>query len=119
MYNSLPGPWRVWAGTSQGKLYRLTNVTAAEDSLTGWVGNSNYVITQSTFDTTVYHRFAGRYITSIAISPGDNNKVMLTLGNYGNTNYIYTTTDGLDSIPVFNPSQGNLPAMPSIQASSR
>jgi hypothetical protein len=36
----------------------------------------------------------------------------VTLGNYGNTDYIYKTTNGLDSIPTFVSAQGNLPAMP-------
>jgi len=102
----------LWAGTTKGRLYRLTNITYAQDSMTAWVGSSGCVIHQSSFDTSLYPQFKNRYITSIAIAPGNNNTVMVTLGNYGNSNYIYTTTDGLDSIPVFTAAQGNLPAMP-------
>ncbi len=101
----------LWAGTQTGKLFRLTNITHANDSTTANVDSAGCVIGHATFDTTLYHQFTNRYITSIAIG-ADNSTVLVTLGNYGNTNYVYKTTNGLDSIPTFAPVQGNLPAMP-------
>jgi hypothetical protein len=101
----------LWAGTTTGKLFRLTNITFANDSLTATFGSSGCVIGHATFDTTLYHQFTNRYITSVGIG-ADNSTVLVTLGNYGNTNYVYKTTNGLDSIPTFAPVQGNLPAMP-------
>ncbi len=51
-------------------------------------------------------------ITSISVDPRDPNNVMVTLGNYGNTEYVYYTTNALGSEPVFELKQGDLPKMP-------
>jgi hypothetical protein len=101
----------LWAGTKSGKLYRLTNITYANDSITACVDSIGCVIGHASYDTTVYPQFKNRYITSIAIG-ADNSTVLVTLGNYGNSTYVYKTTNGLDSIPTFTAVQGNLPAMP-------
>lgn len=101
----------LWAGTSTGKLIRLTNLTYANDSTTACIDSAGTVIHQTTYDASLYSQFTNRYITSIAIG-ADNSSVLVTLGNYGNSTYIYKTTDGLDSIPTFVSAQGNLPAMP-------
>jgi hypothetical protein len=101
----------LWAGTSKGKLYRLTNVNLANDSATAMVDSAGYVIDTVSFDSTVYVQFKNRYITSISIGQ-DNQSVLITLGNYGNSSYVYKTTNGLDALPVFTDVQGNLPFMP-------
>jgi Secretion system C-terminal sorting domain len=101
----------LWAGTTKGKLYRLTNITFANDSTTAMADSAGCVIGHAVYDSTVYTQFKNRYITSIAIAP-DNLTVLVTLGNYGNSTYVYKTTSGLDSVPVFAPVQGDLPAMP-------
>jgi hypothetical protein len=101
----------LWAGTTTGKLFRLTNITFANDSTTAMADSAGCVIGHASYDSTVYAQFKNRYITSIAIAP-DNQTVLVTLGNYGNSIYVYKTTDGLDSIPAFAPVQGDLPAMP-------
>jgi hypothetical protein len=100
----------LWAGTTTGKLLRLTNITYANDSTEATVGSSGCVIGHATFDT-IYPQFKNRYITSIALG-ADNNSVLVTLGNYENTSYVYQSTNGLDSIPTFTLAQGDLPAMP-------
>jgi hypothetical protein len=51
-------------------------------------------------------------ITAISVNPNNPNQVMITLGNYGNDAYVYTSTNALAEIPDFNPAQGNLPKMP-------
>jgi len=101
----------LWAGTTTGKLYRLTNITFANDSTTAMADSAGCVIGHNTYDSTVYAQFKDRYITSIAIAP-DNQTVLITLGNYGNSTYVYKTTDGLSATPAFAPVQGDLPAMP-------
>jgi len=101
----------LWAGTTTGKLYRLTNITFANDSTTAMADSAGCVIGHTTYDSTVYTQFKNRYITSIAIAP-DNQTVLITLGNYGNSTYAYKTTDGLSATPAFAPVQGDLPAMP-------
>jgi hypothetical protein len=101
----------LWAGTTAGKLYRLTNITFANDSVTACVDSAGCVVGHAVYDSTVYSQFKNRYITSISIG-ADNQTVLVTLGNYGNSTYVYKTTNGLDATPVFTSVQGSLPAMP-------
>jgi hypothetical protein len=101
----------LWAGTKQGTLYRLTNITFANDSATAQADSSTCVIGHASFDSTVYSAFKNRYITSIAIGQ-DNQTLLVTLGNYGNSEYVYKSVNGLDATPTFTSVQGNLPAMP-------
>ncbi|MCX6248397.1 MAG: T9SS type A sorting domain-containing protein [Bacteroidetes bacterium] len=101
----------LWAGTTTGKLFRMTNIVNANDSTTACVDSAGCVIGHSVYDNTVYPQFANRYITSISLSP-DNQTVLVTLGNYGNSNYVYRATDGLSATPTFASVQSSLPAMP-------
>jgi hypothetical protein len=103
----------MFVGTSNGKIYRLSNLRAAQDSL-----NSNAYIGATINPACVVETSqlaiasSGRAITSIAVDPSDANKIVVTLGNYGETNYIYYSSNALDSIPTFSAKQGNLPKMP-------
>lgn len=101
----------LWAGTSTGKLFRLTNLAPANDSTTAMADSAGCVIGHASFNDTVYPQFANRFITSIAIG-ADNASVLVTLGNYGNSTYVYKSTNGLDAVPAFTSVQGDLPAMP-------
>ncbi|MCX6245358.1 MAG: T9SS type A sorting domain-containing protein [Bacteroidetes bacterium] len=101
----------LWAGTTKGKLFRLTNITYANDSTTAMADSAGCVIGHAAFDSTVYTEFKNRYITSIALAP-DNQTVLITLGNYGNSTYVYKSIDGLAATPAFASVQGSLPAMP-------
>lgn len=53
--------------------------------------------------------FNGQAITSIAINPKDNDEVLVTLGNYGNDNYVFYSEDGGNT---FSSIQGDLPKIP-------
>ena len=53
----------------------------------------------------------GRAITSIALDPNDNNVALITMGNYGATNYVYKGTNMLGT-PTYTNITNNLPAMP-------
>ncbi|MCD6659596.1 MAG: T9SS type A sorting domain-containing protein [Lentimicrobium sp.] len=101
----------VYTGTTDGKLIRLANVALAYDSVRADVRSSGCIINNTTVAD-----FPGRYITSIAVDPNNDNHVIVTLGNYGNTEYIYRTTNALSQFPTFTPIQGNLPAMPVYSA---
>jgi len=101
----------LWAGTTTGKLFRLTNITFANDASTACVDSAGCVIGHASYDSTVYTQFKKRHITSIAIAP-DGHTVLVTLGNYGNSSYVYITTNGLDATPAFTQVQGTLPPMP-------
>ena len=56
--------------------------------------------------------FNGRAITSVAIDPKDANRVIVTLGNYGNDDYVFYSTDGV----TFTSVQNNLPKVPAYSS---
>ncbi|MBW6489608.1 MAG: T9SS type A sorting domain-containing protein [Lentimicrobium sp.] len=97
----------VYVGTTDGKLYRIANVALAYDSIRADVRSSGCII-----NTSIVKDFGQRYVTSIAVDPKNDNHVIVTLGNYGNSEFVFRSTNALSSDPEFNPIQGNLPAMP-------
>jgi hypothetical protein len=98
----------LWAGTRGGKLYRVSNLQLADDSVTADVHSSTCIVSTTKI---INPLFTDRYVTSVSIAP-DNKTILVALGNYNNDNYIYLSTNGLDSLPAFHSVQGNLPAMP-------
>ncbi|KAF5062448.1 hypothetical protein DSECCO2_304930 [anaerobic digester metagenome] len=97
----------LYVGTTDGKLLRIANIALAYDSLRADVRSSACIISSS-----VVKDFGARYVTSIAVDPKNDNHVIVTLGNYGNSEYVFRSTNALAQFPDFNPIQGNLPAMP-------
>jgi hypothetical protein len=67
------------------------------------------IVTTTEIDATAFN---GQAITSIAIDPKDANKVIVTLGNYGNENYVFYSTDGT----TFSSVQNNLPKVPAYSS---
>lgn len=99
----------LFVGTHNGRLYRISNLRHAYDYESSDIGSPfNVVETKLITDGLPSNRFPG----SIAIDPNDANHVVMTFGNYGNTTYVYRSTNALSSNPTFSPRQGNLPAMP-------
>ena len=104
----------AWVGTREGSLYRISNIALAYDYDRADVRSPFCQI--STTAVPVYEPGTAtpitQAITSISVDPNNPNQVMITLGNYGNDAYVYTTTNALAEIPDFSPAQGNLPKMP-------
>ncbi len=94
----------AYVGTISGNLYRIVGISNAVSAETASLDSLNCVIT---FDT--LQNMNNQAITSIAIDPSNNNNVIVTLGNYGNSSYVYYSSNGGDS---FESIQGNLPTMP-------
>jgi len=99
----------LWAGTSKGRLIRITGLLNAYDSATANITSSQCTLTVKEFVNTP---FPNRTVTSIAINPRDPNFVMVTLGNYGNDHYVYYTKNALNANPAFTSIHGNLPKVP-------
>ncbi len=99
----------AYVGTIKGKLYRIEGITDAVTKSFASADSTSCVITKTEIDATAFN---GQAITSIAIDPQDNNKVIVTLGNYGNENYVFYATDGL----TFTSVQNNLPAVPAYSS---
>ncbi|MDY0101937.1 MAG: T9SS type A sorting domain-containing protein [Lentimicrobium sp.] len=101
----------VYVGTTNGQLIRIANIALAYDSLRADVSSSACVINSS-----VIKNFDLRYITSVAVDPNNDNNILVTLGNYGNDDYVYRSTNALSQYPDFELVQGNLPKMPVYSA---
>lgn len=97
----------LFVGTSGGLLYRISNLLAVKDSITGDITSPYCVI-----ETKSIANGGGRAITSIAVDPNDAANVVYTLGRYGQTQYVYMSTNALDSVPTFANKTGDLPKMP-------
>ena len=97
----------LFVGTSDGKLIRVANIALAYDSLRADVSSSGCIISNS-----IVKDFGSRYVTSVSVDPKNDNHVIVTLGNYGNNEFVFRSTDALVQTPAFTSAQGNLPAMP-------
>ncbi len=84
----------LFVGTENGKIYRLGNIQNIEDKATADVDSEFCVLAT---DEIALPELADRYITSIAIDPQDPNHMILTLGNYGNEDYVYQTMNALET----------------------
>lgn len=99
----------AWAGTKAGRIIRVTGLLNARDAATANVFSPQCVLHDTVFTNTP---FTGRYVTSISINPANTGQVLITLGNYGNQDYVYYTQDGNSQAPTFTSIQNNLPAAP-------
>jgi hypothetical protein len=99
----------LWAGTSKGRLIRIAGILNAYDSATANFNSSQCVLIDTVFANTP---FVGRYVTSISINPHNTDRVMVTLGNYGNQDYVYYSKNGNSAAPLFTSVQSDLPKAP-------
>jgi len=97
----------IWAGTESGRVIRMANIDMARSLKTGDIDDTNSVVTYSTVAN-----FGGRNITGIAVDPNNPDRVVVTVGNYGNTNYVYYSSNATSATPTFTTKQGNLPPFP-------
>ncbi len=101
----------VYVGTSNGQLIRIANIALAYDSVRADIRSSGCMVNSS-----VIKNFDMRYVTSVAVDPNNDNNILVTLGNYGNNDYVYRSTNALSQFPDFELVQGNLPKMPVYSA---
>jgi hypothetical protein len=113
----------LFVGTEKGGLFRISNIKFAYNNATADV-NSPYCII-STKRIPVYlpgtTTEISQVITSVAVDPNDDNRVIITLGNYGNEAYAYYTDNALAENPVFRsvqgtPGNGGLPQAPAYSS---
>ena len=91
-----------------GQLYRISNLNQARSRESADVDNGNTDRLTSIDLVTSF----GRRITGISIDPNDNDRVLVTLGNYGNNSYLYYSSNATSVSPIFSNKQGDLPKMP-------
>jgi hypothetical protein len=108
----------IFVGTDKGGLYRISNVKYAYNESTASTSSAYCVI--STKKIPVYLPGTSteitQVITSIAVDPNNDERVVITVGNYGNDHYVYYTDNALDENPVFRSVQGNLPQIPAYSS---
>lgn len=103
----------LFVGTMEGGLYKISNLKLAYFEEMASV-ESPYCIV-STEKIPVYdanNNEITQVITSIAFDQNNNDNVLITLGNYGNDDYVYYSTNARDDYPEFTSIQSNLPLMP-------
>ncbi|MCB9260790.1 MAG: T9SS type A sorting domain-containing protein [Flavobacteriales bacterium] len=59
---------------------------------------------------------SGRSVTDIEVDQSNPNRVIVTLGNYGNTAFVYVTENAMDASPVWRNITGGLPGFPVYDA---
>ncbi len=59
---------------------------------------------------------SGRTVTSVNVDQMDAEHVVITLGGYGNSSYVYETFNALAAVPTWKNITGNLPSIPVYDA---
>ncbi|MDZ4757202.1 MAG: T9SS type A sorting domain-containing protein [Bacteroidota bacterium] len=99
----------LYCGTYRGDLYRFAGLNSATYT------DSPRTVTGVTVKEISNNLPNGRIITSVEVDPNDSNHMIVTMGNYGNSSYIYETHNALDTVAAnvtFTSIQSNLPLMP-------
>ena len=95
-------------GTRAHGLVRISNLRQAVDENTADPSSDDFapVVTEIALPNIT------QYVTSVSLYSEDANKLVVTLGNYGNENYVLYCDNFLGEEPTFEEKQGDLPAMP-------
>lgn len=91
-------------------VYSLSPSTALYNSLDADDENDNFAL-----ELQLIGSFPGRAVTGLNVDPNNNERLIVTLGNFGNTNYVYycgNAASATTSSGNFDAKQGNLPQMP-------
>jgi photosystem II stability/assembly factor-like uncharacterized protein len=111
----------IFAGTSNGLIYRYQIPSVWLNKYQHYDTISNIAPTTTDFPLKsqivgkLVYSTGGRFVTDVECDSLGNNLVV-TLGNYNNSNYVYYSTNAQDSLPTFNVIDGNLPNMPVYSA---
>ena len=96
-----------WIGTEGGRVYRISGLADARSYTTADLDSGQTAVTVDQV-----FQLSGRNVTSIAVDPNNNDRVMLTLGNYNNANYVYYSSNATSASPNFLVKDGNLGNFP-------
>ena len=66
--------------------------------------------------TNIKSNLPSRTITSIEVDDNNPKRVIVTMGNYGNSSYVYITEDADAASPTWRSIQGTLPRFPVYDA---
>ncbi len=111
---------KLFYGTTGGDLYRIDNLNEIDLSQLGVSLPSDYTV-----DNTTKHRkifdFGNRAVTGIAVDPNNDDNMIVTLGNYGSTQYVQRSTNATDAgvvefVQISGTGTGQLPNSPVYEA---
>jgi len=97
----------AWVGTSNGRVYRIAGLQGARS-----YGTADLDSGATAVSVDLVHSVIGRNVTSIAVDPNNNDRVLVTLGNYGNQNFVYYSGNATSANPTFSVKDGNLGNFP-------
>ncbi len=110
----------LFVGTTTGKVFRMSNLNYANDFQsasylnTKAAGNAAYtepnpfcVVETKEFGFSGTPAPSNRAINGISVDPNNPNNVVVVAGNYGNTRYVYYSTNALSATPTFTHKQGS------------
>lgn len=106
----------LFVATTNGQIYRIDSLLQASFDTTVLVATDAIAPKLKTTQINNGLNLGGRTVTSVAIDRNDPNRLVLTAGNYNNTNFVYVTQDALSETPTWNSIQGNLPRFPVYHA---
>ena len=98
----------MFVGMKNGRLFRVSGINTVTDATSGSITDSLFAVTT----TEITLPIDGQCVTSVSIDPRNNNKVIVTCGNYGNDAYVFYSTNAMSDEPTFVSKQANLPKMP-------
>ena len=101
----------AWIGTSNGRIYRISGLQGARSFKTADLDSG-----QTALDVDLVYSVIGRNVTSIAVDPNNNDRVLATMGNYGNQNFVYYSSNATSPNPNFTVKDGNLGNFPVYSA---
>ena len=93
-------------GTVEGNLYKVTGLSNAYTAAQASVDSTECVVT-----FTALTPISTQAVTGISIDPNNSDHILVSLGNYGNSNYLYrssnggtsfTACTGLPQVPVYS-----------------
>ena len=106
----------VFVTTSRGRVYRIDSVLSTQFDTTSLPGYDQIASSLVTTDISNNLGVGTRTVTSVAIDNNDPNRIVATIGNYNNSNYVYLCEDALSDNPSWRSIQGNLPRIPVYHA---
>lgn len=106
----------LFIGRTNGSIFRIDGLNNADFDTTKLVAYNSIASELTTTNITGNMNIGGRTITGIAIDKSDANRVIITVGSYGNSTYVFETDNALDAVPSWRGIQGNLPAFPVYHA---
>lgn len=102
----------VYVGTEAGSLYRVNGLDTVL-SYTNDNGSLTFSPDSFNITTTLINNFGNRVITGIDVSQSNPDVVLVTLGRYGQSSYVFKSTNANTASPTFTNIDGSgLPKMP-------